>query len=414
MELIWKKRLNILITYYRKELFKKTKDEQWSQKSFYKYPNSNILICSSATISRVEKNQSILDEESYEILLHKLGQTFHPNEKLFKHIEEQFEDMETKITVYNNDEIVDVFHDISKLLVDQNDIYYKEIYFILNKIIQYYEAEINPTEHTMNKILALFEIYPTGIRHILLRALTKYNFSYENDEVHSFLETNNEINQTNIRDQILYIKKLDMNNNQLKAYFETGKLLASIKSSKDKDSLLAIYCLKLEILQRLDPIEADKLYKKILDYYNHKEWDESVESKVLENLVIYNFYKKDFEEILYLAHQYLEKHDKLKSISTLNCYLFAFHTVGENTDYHIDENDVVHRSKELDKNIFLYLSQYNTRNIIENTKVMSSEIIPLLNHKDRLNIMLCDLELFSICKINKKYSTYIAFKNKFL
>ena len=51
----YKRKLNILISFYRIHNYSETKNQQWTQKYFYK--NDTIPICSTSTYCAIERNE---------------------------------------------------------------------------------------------------------------------------------------------------------------------------------------------------------------------------------------------------------------------------------------------------------------------------------------------------------------------
>lgn len=61
---MYKEKLNILITYYRKNNLKKTNAGEWQQNTFY-LDEQNLSICSSKTYNAMEQNKKVVNEEIY-------------------------------------------------------------------------------------------------------------------------------------------------------------------------------------------------------------------------------------------------------------------------------------------------------------------------------------------------------------
>lgn len=69
---MYKEKLNILITYYRKNNLKKTNAGEWQQNTFY-LDEQNLSICSSKTYNAMEQNKKVVNEEIYRFAAKKLG-----------------------------------------------------------------------------------------------------------------------------------------------------------------------------------------------------------------------------------------------------------------------------------------------------------------------------------------------------
>lgn len=123
MEDIWKHRLNILLAYHRRRLWKETHDEKWKQNQFYVDDAKGILLHSITTISRMEQNKITVDDETYLFALHKMGMSINVSDEVETLFDTYIHDMYLAILHYDLDAIQFICEQIMQVPIRVNDIY---------------------------------------------------------------------------------------------------------------------------------------------------------------------------------------------------------------------------------------------------------------------------------------------------
>lgn len=274
-----KKKLGKIINYYRVNIYKGKHPDLWSISSFVQGEYGNI--CSTTTLSQIENGTIIKDNDIYDEILRKLGQSYNYKSdltevhKIFGNkILDCYENYKDQEVVYLVKEYID------KLTPYKDYILEKELLYALEFTLKVVDSEMRRETY---KLLELISIYPFAIQTLLIDKINSYTYNYGN------LEEKDNVDKILIKltKNTSYRLKTNQIYNLLrkKYYYKAMINLLELQNHYDKGinilGLLRIYSIKLILLEEIGSNEWFNEVDQVLPIFKeHLE-------KYKEHIIIY-------------------------------------------------------------------------------------------------------------------------------
>lgn len=169
-----------LIKIYRERRHQRSKDKQFSCNEFIlatkEHPFYEIIegapVCSRATLNRLERGQSIKDDDLYIFFIQKLGFRVDDFPGIMSNVERISEELYTAVEMYDVDRIKRIDQEVENLFYKAKDyFYYCEIYESIKIIVKYYLTAEYPSNELANRLLITFFVLPKNMQELLLNVL---------------------------------------------------------------------------------------------------------------------------------------------------------------------------------------------------------------------------------------------------
>lgn len=344
-----------LIKIYRERRHQRSKDKQFSCNEFIlatkEHPFYEIIegapVCSRATLNRLERGQSIKDDDLYIFFIQKLGFQVDDFPGIMSNVERISEELYTAVEMYDVDRIKRIDQEVENLFYKaKNYFYYKDIYDVLKIIIHYYLYVEYPKKDKSDLMIRISFILNSKLEELLLNILFDYFY---------YWESNMFIAEKVYQDLIRFD-----NGSKLSAYFIAGWLMYkekwfdALEITNDAidyfDNLKSDY--QLGILYFTKALALHTGNKENVKYY----FDKSIEclslakgvlsNKKLEknyfNIGFHYYYDKDYLS----AIEYFKKYLEYKPPFTMHI-LYILHCAEELKTNSLDE---YFRALKCDKN----------------------------------------------------------------
>lgn len=303
-----KKKLGILIHYYRTHVFKHISQNLFLKNKF------DETICSRQTLSKIEQGEIIKNDSIYEELLEKLSLKYNTNQIVENIIKEEDYDRLLYACDYYD---IETLKNISKYLLKQlspfsSYVFFYENYLCMNWIHNYYSSFVLPTLSDCDFIINLKEIINSKLYEVMMDLVFKsrtihgnYDFSYfDFKHSQSMINRGNHMmilyNQSKLSEMLQYCDILE------KEYTEKNNFIR----------LLDIYSLKGLGFSNTEKERFNQLVKQIKQVVDQHQ-DEIPETKILQlykNLGLQAFRLDIYDKAIYYFEKYIENNSPYAKI----------------------------------------------------------------------------------------------------
>ncbi|MCH1941307.1 hypothetical protein [Holdemania massiliensis] len=322
-----------LIKIYRERLHQRSKDKQFSCNEFIlatkEHPFYEIIegapVCSRATLNRLERGQSIKDDDLYIFFIQKLGFQVDDFPGIMSNVERISEELFDAVEMYDVDRIKGIDQEVEDLFYKAKDyFYYHDVYMLLKTIINYYVDAECPDIQSADFMMELYFISNEKISELLLNILFYIYYYLENkiykaNNVYEILKEkfmNSNISALYMATWLMYkerwISALKITDQALEhysinnSYFHLGSLYftkALALHTGNKDNVKLYFDLSIEALEKCKGKLAQK--KLVKNYFNigfHYYFDKDYKT-ALKYYRKYLTFNQDFTlHILYILH----------------------------------------------------------------------------------------------------------------
>lgn len=415
MENYWKHRLNILLAYHRRRLWKETRDDKWKQKHFYVDDAKGILLHSITTISRMEQNKITVDDETYLFALHKMAMSINVSNEVEALFTTYIHDMYLAIWHYDLDAIQSICKHIKQVPIQANDIYYQELLYVFDLIQKYYQYRgFSISDQDFQHMHKLMALYPTELQEIVMDFLFLYANTHNNDYEDLLFNTYDYEHSTYLPNQLNYIYKLYYNENYLQAYNMLRQLEDIAETDQNDNQLVVIYGLKCVILRRIDTEEYKRALQKTEKLLDVEKLTEKRKTMLLQNLIFSYIRMKQYEKALIYLKMILSKDTCPHVMKHISCYHFCCRQlkidIPKKYLKKVNENNV----DAIDKALYEYYLYYEKRDSASNLRYITCIILPELSRcSSSLYLDMIDQEIYNLCVSLNRYKSYTTFKRQF-
>ena len=406
----YKKKLNILIPFYRKKRLEETKEGKWQQAWFYKDEITGVSVCSSKVYCALEKNRKVVHDEVYRFASNKLNKEIFECFELDKKIKEVVNKLFLALNDKEEDRAITILQQVLDLLLLYQDVlYYGEIYWFFHIFLKYLQHRSNVMTHKEFMMLdSIASIYHGKLYELVIYYLYIYaNYHLIEDE--QYLLNKYEYRYSNfIANRLFYISSYERKGLYLKAYLQYKKIEKELLDKNNIKQLAYVYISMINMLSEID-------YEQMNQYRD----------KLLQILEKYDFtsYQR-YSLYMYLGRLYILRDNyeisiecMLKALSIINklyyrsyislCYCFQkIHKDIYSLNYKIDES----LGDNIDSAIYNYFKNKLKRTNKENRDYIMKVISPNINKQDTLYVKIIEDELKVLCKKMKSYQKLYEFQ----
>ena len=174
-----------LIKIYRERRHQRSKDKQFSCNEFIlatkEHPFYEIIegapVCSRATLNRLERGQSIKDDDLYIFFIQKLGFQVDDFPGIMSNVERISEELFDAVEMYDVDRIKGIDQEVEDLFYKAKDyFYYREIYDSFKIITRYYLYAEYPINCIAERMISVSFLLNSKLDEILKNILFDYFF----------------------------------------------------------------------------------------------------------------------------------------------------------------------------------------------------------------------------------------------
>lgn len=415
-----------LIKIYRERRHQRSKDKQFSCNEFIlatkEHPFYEIIegapVCSRATLNRLERGQSIKDDDLYIFFIQKLGFQVDDFPGIMSNVERISEELYTAVEMYDVDRIKRIDQEVENLFYKAKDyFYYCEIYESIKIIVKYYLTAEYPSNELANRLLITFFVLPKNMQELLLNVLFDYYyFKCINVSVsETIYNTLSQFGQskisclyiafwlmykekwitalTVIENGIDYFQKLNSNYQLGTLYFSKALAL----HTGNKENVKYFFDKSISCLEKSSGTLAEK--KLIKNYFN---------------IGFHYYFDKDYEQAMIYFRKYI---NRARNFSVHDLYILRC-VIKLKDNRALDQlkliNFQANENEEINKVFYNYFKmklENNSEKVLEN--YITHDIHKVMTTKYRSDnlIKYFEEELNDLSKVTKCYKAAIKFNN---
>ena len=412
----WKKRFNILITYYRKKYLKETSDKKWVQKNFYYNEKEHYAVCSNNTYCHLEHNRILADDAVYLFALKKLEKQFTFDQEIENRFLYYIESLAHEIEYGHTEKLAQLFEElVEECGTYQSYIYYEELFYALQLIKDYYEGRYDGIDdEDYRKLTIMMDIFPHKLKYILMELLYCYANMRERCVVDELLSLYDYEHSEYLPNRITYLMYNRLNSKNMMSLIKKGQaMIQELKQANNYLLEIDLYIMLANITENIDVKYSEDCFYYALNIIDKNEIPERVKLSTYLNAGYYYIKIKQYG----VALNYLLKAIAIKEImrpKNFACCIFCYHMLGIEAPEEFYALDIEANEDDLDVAIYEFLKHVNEYSLEQNVRYLKKNVYKGLRHGKNLYVVMIERELYRISRPKGKYHLYHNFCDKFL
>lgn len=408
-----KEKLNIIIPYYRKNKYRETGNEKWTQKNFFFDEALEVPICSCTTYSKMENNKLRVDEEVYSFALEKLEKRYTSDKGIQKRYEKIVHQIYHAATYYDCNQIYRIYQKNREFLFSSyNTVIYEEYSFALLAICRYYIKGIQISEYEFKMLDELFYIYPIKLQELIKKLFFFYaNVLTESDIEYVYKKYNYALSEF-IPNKICYILQLMFTRKEQSAITEIQELIPILRANNNVNYLVLLYIYLANRVIYTDRELCDTSLSKAFALLSEYDIPSKRKKSVLNNIASVELRLKNYE----IAKRCIENCIKLDNNTytkrNISILCFCNHMMNEPIEAGLFTLANPNADR-IDTLLYEYYHDLEMKSDKDNVVFIMKELIPYLTMYDSLYIFMLEQELVMLCKSTRQFKSYYEFKRIF-
>lgn len=406
----YKKRLNVLIPFYRNQKFKETRNDIWRQIYFYTDVKTNTLICSTRTYCSLENQKDTVKDEIYEYSANKLNKKLEERINWNQIIMNSTKKLIDVMNCKQDEKSIIILDDLLTQLCNTKDVlYYDEVCDLLKALKLFLTDREFVSEKEFYKFDKISDIYKDELYDLLMFYLFVYANFHEDEKITYVLNKYSYSQSKLISNQRFAVYEFVRNQNYTHAHNLFRKLLSKLDDERFEIQKLYIYMDMLSILVRYDNSDSIKRYcdsieclLETLSLTNHQKYI------FYSNLATKCILIEDYEKCLdYLKKAYA--FNKEYTIRMLICVCFSYSIMGRKIpEEYLSCNDKT-KGDKIEWRLYTYFKNYDKQTEKAGIDYLLKEVLPSLKYNDDLYFEILEKIIFDFCEENNAYKPLFVF-----
>lgn len=336
----YKKRLNILIPFYRKKRLDETQDGQWQQGWFYKDDVTGTSICSSKIYCSLEKGIKVAHDDVYIFASKKLHKDIFESQELDEAVNEIVNMLFSALNYKEEAQAIDILEKgIHLLSLYQHAFYYGEIYWffiILQNFLKNRSHMMTQEDFTM--LDTIEGIYNGNLHELVIYYLYVYA-NYHLIEYEAYVLNKYDYKHSNfISNRLFYISKYERKGLYLQAYQQYQELEKELLNANNMKQLAYVYMYMTGMLLHIDYEQMDIYRGKLIYMLNEQKFRRQQYYLIYMNLGTIYIFRDMYMFSIECIMKAFDISDKMYFRSFI-CLSYCFSKIGKEAPKKIYKNN---------------------------------------------------------------------------
>ncbi|MCR0326445.1 hypothetical protein MKA58_03445 [[Clostridium] innocuum] len=412
----YKRKLNILIPYYRNQYLKETGNGKWQQAVFYADDKTKLPICSSMTYCGLEKQGKLVRDEIYEFAAAKLYKLAKENIEWNQIIDVTVNQLHQLMDYRKEEECINILETACiSLEVCSNILYYGEILWLF-KILKAYLTARNKiiSEREFYHLDAITPIYQGSLKELAMYYLYVYANHHEDEKV-TYIVGKYDYHSTQMISNQLFAMATDLRNGRMLKFLESGKQLEAV--FKETENWLQLYHLYMDIyafLIEINEENANLYIEKAMKLLSNIQLNDNQKYMAYKNIGTILLYANKYEQSIVWLKKAVHLSD-MKLVRCTLCICHAYHMLKLAIPSEYLRINNTTKGDSVDWALYAIYHNFKAGQIEEQKKYLIKKVLPLLGRNDKLYLKIVKEELELLCENGKGYKAiydYYAYLGK--
>lgn len=407
----YKRKLNILIPYYRNKYLKETKDGKWQQIMFYMNDETKLPICSSKLYCGLEKQSMLVRDDIYNFAVTKLQKKAVENTEWNQIINDTAYKLSALMDFRKEEESIYVLKSACrKLRPCKNILYYGEVLWLFEILCAYFIARNNMiSEKDFYHLDAVTVVFENELKQLAMYYLFVYANHHEDEKI-AYILDKYDYHASKLLPNQLFAMTEDLRNGKMLRVLDTGKELEAVfLKTKNWIQLYYLYTKLLSIYINLD-FEMAEVYIKKMKYMLAENEELTLNQKYngYMNLGTILLYAGKYEKSIECLKEAIKLSD-LKLVRCAICICHAYRMLNRSIPSEYLEIDDITKGDTVDWIVYAFFHNFKVGDSENQKKYIIKNVLPFLEINDKLYLKIVEEELEVLCENGKGYKAVYDF-----